>query len=85
MKLLVLGHIDSVMEMDPKPRPASTQQQGIRLTSAHGHACTLTFFRHQVQLDTLGLLAGTLHVEGVVAGPREALGTCRTQELAQGA
>ena len=45
----------------------------------------LTYFGHQVHVDTLGPPAGTLHVEGGAAGPRVAPRTCRTQELTPGA
>ena len=55
---------------------------------AHTHTHThthLTYFGHQIYVDTLGLPAGTLHVEGGAAGPRVAPRTCRTHELTQGA
>ena len=53
-------------------------------TCMHTHT-HLTYFGHQVYVDTLALPAGTLHVEGGAAGPRVAPRTCRAQELTQGA
>lgn len=70
----------------PKPRHACIQNQCVQTHSCtRAHTYTrLTYFRHQVHVDTLGLPAGTLHVEGGAAGPRVAPRTCGTQELTPG-
>lgn len=65
---------------DPKAGRAGS------LTPTRAHTSThVTFCRRHVQLDTLGLPAGTPHVEGGIAEPQVAVSTRGTQELAQGA
>lgn len=77
------------MEVDSKLKHDHIQNQRAEApsgtcTRARTHASTrITFFRHQVQLVTLGLPAGTLHVRGGITGSRVAPRTCRTKEFAQ--
>ena len=87
-----MGLTGSVMELGP-PNPGMPVSKpvcsdALMHTCMHTHTHThthLTYFGHQIYVDTLGLPAGTLHVEGGAAGPRVAPRTCRTQELTQGA
>lgn len=83
-----MGHTGSMMELGP-PNPGMPVSK-TRVSDSLVHTCThtythLTYFGHQGHVDTLGLPAGTLHVEGGSAGPRVAPRTCRTQELTPGA